>query len=72
MVARGKKESTLYMMQAKLCKGEVNAVKDSSTELWHKRLGHMSEKGLDILAETPSYERYAFVDLHSLFSWQTT
>lgn len=31
MVARGKKESTLYMMQAKLRKGEVNTVKDDST-----------------------------------------
>ncbi|KAF7129225.1 hypothetical protein RHSIM_Rhsim10G0050800 [Rhododendron simsii] len=51
VVARGKKSSTLYLMQAKLSKGEVNAIGDeASTELWHKRLGHMSEKGMQILA----------------------
>ncbi|KAF7113203.1 hypothetical protein RHSIM_RhsimUnG0150200 [Rhododendron simsii] len=50
VVARGKKSSTLYLMQAKLSKGEVNAIGDeASTELWHKRLGHMSEKGMQIL-----------------------
>ena len=32
-------------------KGELNAVEDSSLDLWHKRLGHMSEKGLQVLAK---------------------
>ncbi|KAF7130883.1 hypothetical protein RHSIM_Rhsim10G0164600 [Rhododendron simsii] len=51
VVARGKKSSTLYLMQSKLSKREVNAIGDeASTELWHKRLGHMSEKGMQILA----------------------
>lgn len=49
VVAKGKKMSTLYMTQVKLSKGEIDVVeKDSSIELWHKRLGHLSEKGLQI------------------------
>ena len=52
MVAKGKKENTLYMTSAKLSKGRINVVeKDSSIELWHKRLGHLSEKGLQILSK---------------------
>ena len=39
------------MTKTKLCKTDVNiAQRDSSIELWHKRLGHMSEKGLHSLA----------------------
>ena len=48
IVAKGKKMG-LYMSQAKVIKGEVNAIEDCSTDLWHKRLGHLSEKGLGIL-----------------------
>ncbi|CAN0846213.1 Retrovirus-related Pol polyprotein from transposon TNT 1-94 [Linum grandiflorum] len=52
VVAKGKKESTLYMTSAKHSKGGINVVeKDSSIELWHKRLGHLSEKGLQILSK---------------------
>jgi len=47
IVARGKKEGSLYFMQGKLCKGELNVACDNSNlELWHRRLGHMNEKGL--------------------------
>ena len=38
------------MMHAKLCKDEANVAADSSGELWHKRLGHMSETIMHILA----------------------
>ena len=39
-----------YKKTHTLCKGVVNALEDdTSTELWHKRLGHMSEKGLQVL-----------------------
>jgi transposase InsO family protein len=49
--ARGKKESTLYLTQAKIRGKDVNTLSNnSSIELWHKRLGHMSEKGLQTLA----------------------
>ena len=37
--------------QAKLSKSEVNVAADSSGELRHKRLGHMSEKGMHILVD---------------------
>lgn len=29
--------------------GKINVIVDTSKKLWHKRLGHMSEKGLEIL-----------------------
>ncbi|WVZ01079.1 hypothetical protein V8G54_027148 [Vigna mungo] len=51
IVARGKKEGSLYCMQGKTYKGETNVAQEESKELWHKRLGHMSEKGLEILAK---------------------
>jgi hypothetical protein len=52
ILARGKKINTLYKTEARLVKGDVNVVEnETSTELWHKRLGHMSEKGLQVLAK---------------------
>jgi hypothetical protein len=41
-----------YVTKTKLCKNDVNIIaeKDSSIELWHKRLRHMNEKGLHFLA----------------------
>lgn len=42
--------STLYVIKAKVNNGCINALgEDSSSELWHKWLRHMSEKGLQIL-----------------------
>ena len=42
VVARGKEQNTLYVMKAKLHKGEINAAQqDVSIELWHRRLGHI-------------------------------
>ena len=50
IVARGKKINSLYVMEARLQKGEINAVQNgSSIDLWHQRLGHISEKGLQTL-----------------------
>jgi len=52
IIARGNKEGSLYFMQGKLCKGEVIVAYDNSNlELWHKRLGYISEKGLQIIAK---------------------
>ncbi|KAK0604498.1 hypothetical protein LWI29_016259 [Acer saccharum] len=51
VVAKGKKFSSLYMIYATPFRGEVNTVDDSSTELWHMRLGHLSENGMRILAK---------------------
>ena len=50
VVTRAKLCCTLYRTNAKICKGELNAV-EVSPDLWHKRLGHMSEKGLQVLAK---------------------
>ena len=47
VVARGEKQSKLYMTQAKLSKEVVNMVEnENKVELWHRRLGHMSEKSM--------------------------
>ncbi|KAK8564663.1 hypothetical protein V6N12_058246 [Hibiscus sabdariffa] len=52
VVALGKKSSNLYLMHASTSVDIVNVtVNDSSTKLWHKRLSHMSEKGLNCLAK---------------------
>ncbi|KAK9045626.1 hypothetical protein V6N11_051535 [Hibiscus sabdariffa] len=52
IVARGNKQGSLYVTQGKICKGEDNvACGNSCLELWHRRLGHISEKGLQILAQ---------------------
>lgn len=51
LVAKGEKQRTLYSTQARLIKGDTNAIeRSSSIELWHKRLGHISKKNLQILA----------------------
>jgi hypothetical protein len=52
ILAKGKKINTLYKTEARLVNGDVNVIEnETSTELWHKRLGHMSEKGLQVLAK---------------------
>ena len=52
VVAKGTKASSLYFTQGKIGYGIVNSVDDDFfTELWHKRLGHMSEKALNFLAK---------------------
>ena len=52
ILAKGRKVNTLYVMEAKLIKEDVNvAAKESDIELWHKRLGHISEKGLQVLVK---------------------
>ncbi|URE48637.1 hypothetical protein MUK42_14927 [Musa troglodytarum] len=52
VITNGKKYHTLYKLHAKACGEQLNATeKDFSMELWHKRLGHMSEKGLQALSK---------------------
>ena len=48
VLAHGKKTSTLYMISSPR---DTIAVTDASTDtsLWHRRLGHMSEKGIKML-----------------------
>ncbi|KAK9138868.1 hypothetical protein Sjap_009462 [Stephania japonica] len=52
VVARGKLSYTLYKTQLKTVRGDLNAIEDDfSPDLWHRRLGHLSEKGLQVLAK---------------------
>ncbi|RVW71138.1 Retrovirus-related Pol polyprotein from transposon TNT 1-94 [Vitis vinifera] len=48
VLARGKKTGTLYMTS---CPRDTIAIADASTDtsLWHRKLGHMSEKGMKML-----------------------
>ncbi|RVW14202.1 Retrovirus-related Pol polyprotein from transposon TNT 1-94 [Vitis vinifera] len=51
--------------ETRLVKGEVNIIEnEASTELWHKRLGHISEKGLQVLFKKfPSHRKPDILDL---------
>ena len=42
IVACTKKQNTLYVLHAQLGRDQVNMVVDTTGELWHKRLCHMS------------------------------
>ena len=46
-MVRGKEKNILYVMEAKVHKGDINVVqRDGSIELWHRRIANISEKGL--------------------------
>ena len=52
VVTRGRLYCSLYKTEVKVCGGQLNAVDDgTSPDLWHKRLEHMSEKELPLLAK---------------------
>lgn len=52
VIARGHMCGTLYKTHLKLSQPSLNTVEEAiSLNLWHKRLGHMSEKGLTTLAK---------------------
>ena len=52
VIAKGVSRGTLYRTNAEICQGELNAAhEENSADLWHKRMGHMSEKGLQILSK---------------------
>ena len=44
VLARGKKTGTLYMTSC-----PKDTIASTDTSLWHRRLGHMSEKGMKML-----------------------
>ena len=50
IISKCQKLNSLYLMHVMVSGREVNvANKNVSIELWHKRLGHMSKKGLAVL-----------------------
>ena len=52
VLAKGRKVNTLYVIEAKIKKEDVNlVVKVSDIETWHKRVGHIGEKGLETLVK---------------------
>ena len=52
VIPKGQKFSSLYYMDAKIMESDINTVNDeANVELWHKRLSHISEKGLKILTK---------------------
>lgn len=52
IVARGQVVGNLYRTCVKICSDSLNTIEDkSSLNLWHRRLAHMSEKGLHMLAK---------------------
>ena len=62
-MALAQKQNTLYVMHAKLCQDEANVVANSHGELWHKRLNHMSERGMHILVEKDFLLKVKGIDL---------
>ena len=63
VVARGHKTRTLYMTSS--CRDMV-AILDNTkkTELWHCRLGHMSEKGMKLLVRNGKIPELKSVEHH--------
>ena len=56
ILAKGKKINTLYKTIARLVKGDaIVVVNENSTKLWHKRLGHTSEKDFRFSLRNSSY-----------------
>ena len=52
VIARGHICGTLYKTHVKICAESLNvAEREASQNLWHQRLGHMSERGLSTLTK---------------------
>ena len=62
VVARGKKEGTLYLTNSSTSSIAV-ADKGIDSNTWHYRLGHMSEKGMKILHSKGKLEGLKSLDL---------
>ena len=50
-MARAQNVNTLYLMHTRICWEEVNMASDHAGDLWHKRLYHISQKGMRRLSE---------------------
>ena len=50
ILARGRKHSNLYVTQGSILGNYINLVESETlSELWHRRLSHMSERGITCL-----------------------
>ncbi|RDX94958.1 hypothetical protein CR513_22583, partial [Mucuna pruriens] len=62
VVARGEKISKLYWTKALVAKDGMNAM-DMEASLWHRRLSHINEKGLNCLAKKDMLPRLKNAEL---------
>ncbi|KAK8931243.1 hypothetical protein KSP39_PZI016330 [Platanthera zijinensis] len=62
VIARGTLDDTLYVINKESDSISI-AKKDDDAELWHNRLGHMSEKGMKSLISNDILAGLKFVDL---------
>lgn len=63
MLAKGNKLVNLYILK---CHGKVGAamiVMDNNSNIWHKRLRHMSKKGLEVMLHQDQLPSLKTVDL---------
>ena len=71
-MARGKKQEFLYMIVDKDMATVTEAVNNST--LWHQRLGHMSKKGMKLIAAKGKLSCLKHVDVgvceHCIFEKQ--
>ena len=66
VMASAKKSNTFYKLVVQGCGSQLNTIeKDSSIELWHRRLGHMSEKGLRALSRRSALPEFKGTCLNS-------
>jgi hypothetical protein len=71
VVARGETLSKMYWTKALFARDNVNAI-DMEAYLWHRRLSHISEKGLNVLAKKDVYswiKECRFGELFLLHVW---
>ena len=62
VMAHGKKEGTLYMSSSFGASISV-ASSEADVGVWHRRLGHMSEKGMKVILSKDKLSRLKYVDL---------
>ena len=64
-ILKGQKRDTLYILQGVAELGESNTVESDKDEtaLWHSRLGHMSQKGMEVLVKKGCLNREVIKEL---------
>ncbi|RDX86500.1 hypothetical protein CR513_32156, partial [Mucuna pruriens] len=62
VLAKGEKISKLYWTKALVAKDSVNAM-DKEASLWHRKLSHISERGLNCLAKKDMLPRFKNTEL---------
>jgi len=64
VISKGYKSGTLYVLQGQTEVEATLGVADSGIELWHKMLGHMSKKGIEILHKKNQLSSLKVVDMY--------